>query len=153
MKDNARLHSPSEAGLGAVVEHNSRAELLRMALHARDLRKRIEPLFPRNMFRDSAWDMLFELFVATLREERLFIKDLVYSSNDSPTSALRRVDQLESAGFIERVVDQVDHRRVWVVMTPKAGTAMATMLRHMFDIGETASQGQARGFTPAPEFR
>lgn len=126
----------------------SQQELLRMARHARDSRKRIEPLFPKNIFRDSAWDMLLELFIATQQNERLCVKDLVQLSGDSSTSAIRRIDQLEGAGFLRRQIDDQDQRRVWVRLTEKGYQALATMLRHLFDVGDCPPVSAPRSFAP-----
>ena len=119
-----------------------------MARHARDSRKRIEPLFPKNIFRDSAWDMLLELFIATQQNERLCVKDLVQLSGDSSTSAIRRIDQLEGAGFLRRQIDDQDQRRVWVRLTEKGYQALATMLRHLFDVGDCPPVSAPRSFAP-----
>ncbi len=123
-------------------------DLLRMARHARDSRKRIEPLFPKNLFRDSAWDMLLELFIATEQNERLCVKDLIQLSGDSSTSAIRRIDQLEGTGFLRRQVDGDDQRRVWVRLTEKGYQALAAMLHHLFDVDDRLPASVPRSFAP-----
>lgn len=123
-------------------------DLLRMARHARDSRKRIEPLFPKNLFRDSAWDMLLELFIAMQQNERLCVKDLIQLSGDSSTSAIRRIDQLEGASFLRRQADGDDQRRVWVRLTEKGYQALAAMLHHLFDVGDRLPASIPRSFAP-----
>lgn len=147
------MRTPLDLGAATQIhaEEHVRArqhDLLRMARHARESRKRIEPLFPKNIFRDSAWDMLLELFIAAEQNERLCVKDLIQLSGDSSTSAIRRIDQLEAAGFLRRQIDDQDQRRVWVRLTERGYQALATMLRHLFDVGDRPPASAPRSFAP-----
>jgi DNA-binding MarR family transcriptional regulator len=95
------------------------------------MRKTVATLFPRDVFRDFAWDILLELFVAEQRGRAICIKDLILVSGETSTSALRRIVRLEDAGFLQRRHDTADHRRVSVALTAKGDVAMTALLRSL----------------------
>ena len=105
--------------------------LLRLALQAQQMRKTVATLFPRDVFRDFAWDILLELFVAEQRSRAICVKDLILVSGETSTSALRRIDRLEDAGLLQRRHDSSDHRRVSVALTAKGDNAMTALLRSL----------------------
>jgi DNA-binding MarR family transcriptional regulator len=105
--------------------------LLRLALQAQRMRKTVAALFPRDVFRDFAWDILLELFVAEQRGRAICVKDLILVSGETSTSALRRIDRLEGAGLLQRRHDSPDHRRVSVALTAKGDEAMTALLRSL----------------------
>lgn len=103
-----------------------------LARHMQFMRTKIIPLFPRDVLRDSALDMLLELFVAQFRNRDVCIKELIIVSGETSTSALRRIDRLEASGMLRRRPDPADHRRVAVALTEKGDDAMRAMLHHLF---------------------
>ncbi len=105
--------------------------LLELARQAQKMRATVVKLFPRNVFRDSAWDMMIELFTAGQQNRVMCIKDLILVSGETSTSALRRIDRLETAGLLQRRHDSPDHRRVSVDLTAKGEEAMTAMLRSL----------------------
>lgn len=102
----------------------------RQLLRARTKMARIAP---KGLLRDSAWDMMLELFISGQEGGILFVKQLLHSSGESTTAALRRIDRLEEAGFIERFPDPLDRRRVIVRLQDRGRAAMFAMLEHVFD--------------------
>lgn len=112
------------------------AALLRAAKTFRTARHQCAGMFPRNLFRDSAWDMMLELFITDQENGSICVKQLMAASGESATGAVRRIDGLEEAGLVSRRVDPADHRRVKVVLTEKGFAAMVAMLRHICDMGD-----------------
>lgn len=96
----------------------------------RRLRMRRNELFGAPLFRDPAWDMLLELFVAHEGGRQVSVSSLCYASGVPLTTALRQIARLEKHGLIERRGDKADNRRCLVSATPRAirGIAEATAL-------------------------
>lgn len=91
------------------------------------LRLRRNQLMGAPLFRDPAWDMLLELFVAHETGRKLSVSSLCYSSGVPPTTALRQLARLEKHGFVKREGDQTDNRRCFVLATPKTIAGIATI--------------------------
>lgn len=103
-------------------------DLLELARRTQRMRARIAEILPRNVFRDSAWDIMLELFTAAEQKRVVCIKELILVSGETSTSALRRIDRLEAADLLCRSHDPNDHRRVSVALTPKGDEGMRAML-------------------------
>lgn len=86
----------------------------------RKLRTLRNELCGTNLFRDAAWDMLLEMFIAHERGEELAITSLGYSSGVPPSTATRTVARLEESGLATRVGHEEDTRRYIVKPTAKA---------------------------------
>ncbi|MEG3163989.1 winged helix DNA-binding protein [Sphingomonas sp. PB2P19] len=124
---------PPCAGTGKIdTAGGTPRSLLELARQAQAARDKTAKLFPRNIFRDSAWDLMLELFVGAQERRSICVKELVLVSGETSTSALRRIDSLEEAGLLRRCHDSKDHRRVAVVLTPKGEESMSAMLSHLF---------------------
>ncbi|GGO91352.1 winged helix DNA-binding protein [Stakelama pacifica] len=91
--------------------------------------------FPKNVFRDSAWDMMIELMIAHEEGRSLCMKDVMLAASETPAGAARRVDGLTEAGLVRRHADNQDQRRIHVSLTPKGHAAFAGLLRDMFSLG------------------
>lgn len=76
-------------------------------------------------FADPAWDMLLDLAAARAEHERVSVTSLCIASGVPATTALRWIAQMEEAGLVERVADDIDRRRAFVALTDKAAGAMA----------------------------
>jgi DNA-binding MarR family transcriptional regulator len=118
--------------------------LIDLARQAQKMRAIVARMFPRDVLKDSAWDMLLELFVATQEFRVLCVKQLILVSGETSTSALRRIDRLEETGMIRRRGDAADHRRVTVEMTLKGEEAMTAMLRSLI-LDPTTRTGNGTG--------
>ena len=103
-----------------------------LARQLQHMRAKAAKLFPRDVFRDSAWDMVLELFIAGQENRVLCVKELIFVSGETSTSALRRIDRLEAAGLLSRAHDPDDHRRMAVTLTSKGDEAMRAMLHSLF---------------------
>ena len=83
-------------------------------------RRRREALFGPGIFADPAWDILLELYAIKLTGGRASINELCRAAGVPPTTALRWIGQLESAGLLVRVADVVDRRRTFVELSSRA---------------------------------
>jgi len=123
-------HGRTAMSAAPIRGHNG-PTLLALARQIQAMRANTAKFFPRDVFRDSAWDMMLELFIAEQQNRPLCVKELILVSGESSTSALRRIDRLEGAGLIRRRTDPADHRRLAVTLTQRGTDAMTAMLRHL----------------------
>lgn len=124
-----------EALSRAAARNNSVAEKL-LVEGARQLlqaRLKMARIVPGGLLRDSAWDMMLELFINGEEGGILYVKQLIIASGESSTAAMRRIDRLEEAGFLERFPDPLDRRRVIVRLKERGRAAMVAMLEHVFE--------------------
>lgn len=104
---------------------------------------------PPGLLKDSAWDILLELFVNGEEGGIVYIKQLVLACYTTPTSAMRLIDRLDDAGLIERMPDPLDHRRVIVSLSERGRTAMVALLREFAERpDEGGSRKEPTPFTP-----
>lgn len=96
---------------------------------------------PKNLMRDSAWDMMLVMFINDEEGGILYVKQLIGVSHDAPASAIRRIDRLEDAGLVERQPDTLDHRRVIVRLSELGRETMLGMLRDVFSTDEESPLG------------
>lgn len=124
-----------EALSRAAARNSSVAEKL-LVEGARQLlqaRLKMARIVPPGLLRDSAWDMMLELFISGEEGGILYVKQLMLASGESSTAAMRRIDRLEEAGFLERFPDPLDRRRVIVRLKERGRSAMLAMLEHVFE--------------------
>lgn len=137
--------SRAAARTGSVAEKQL-VEGARQLLRARLKMARIAP---KGLLRDSAWDMMLELFINGEEGGILYVKQLMLISGESSTAAMRRIDRLEEAGFIERFPYPFDGRRVIVQLKDSGRTAMLAMLQHVFE-PDTSVAPAEEGFQDHP---
>lgn len=78
---------------------------------------------------ELAWDQLLELLRAEQKHHRLSVSALAISFPETPTTtSLRRIAELTTGGYLERVPDEHDRRRDFLVLTPKARTLLEDYL-------------------------
>ena len=66
----------------------------------------------------DTWSMLTELMSMHIKGEALTVTSLCCVTNCPQTSALRKIEQLEMAGLVERRLDDGDRRRRIIALTP-----------------------------------
>ncbi|MDG2005355.1 MAG: MarR family transcriptional regulator [Novosphingobium sp.] len=108
--------------------------LVRRVIRQRQLRARF---FDGDLFADPAWDMLLDLTAARAEHTRVSVTSLCIASGVPPTTALRWISQMNDAGLFERVEDDTDRRRAFIVLTDRAAEAMA---RYFAELGGGAAQ-------------
>lgn len=98
---------------------------VRRILRFRDLRRDI---FKEDLFADPAWDMLLEIFICELQQQRISVSSACASSRVPPTTGLRWLNVLENKGLIRRSSDPFDGRRIHVSLTDEAFTKMRVLV-------------------------
>lgn len=98
-------------------------QLVRRIIRQRQLRGKF---FDAELFADPAWDMLLDLTAARVEHTRVSITSLCIASGVPPTTALRWIGQMTEAGLLERVEDDCDRRRAFVVLSAGAADGMAS---------------------------
>lgn len=81
-------------------------------------------LFSADTFADPCWDMLLELLLAELQNVTMTTNNLCMSAGIPVSTALRRITDLESDGYIERMRDKKDSRRNIVHLTQKSRASL-----------------------------
>ncbi len=108
--------------------------MIRQIIRQRQMRARF---FDAALFADPAWDMLLDLTAARAEHKRVSVTSLCIASGVPPTTALRWIGQLTAAGLLERVDDESDRRRAFLVLSDSAADAMA---RYFATIGHAAAR-------------
>lgn len=108
--------------------------LVRRIIRQRQMRTRF---FDGGLFADPAWDILLDLTAARVEHTRVSVTSLCIASGVPPTTALRWISQMSEAGLLERVEDETDRRRAFIVLSDKAADAMA---RYFAELGKGAAQ-------------
>jgi DNA-binding MarR family transcriptional regulator len=117
----SRLRTAAEAAVSEVE--------VRALLQARRTREKI---IGCELFADPAWDILLELYAASLGQRRVSTSELTVASAVSATTALRWIDKLESLGLLQRQGDPLDGRRMWNKLSAEGEEKMRSCLREIF---------------------
>ena len=119
-ENELRQVEPTITSLG---ERYAQLNAIRAGLRARRQRS---DFFNSKLFADPAWDMLLELYAASLTERRLSVSRLAERSGVPMTTALRWIATLEDEGLIERQDDPFDKRRYFLLLSDDGVGAMKT---------------------------
>lgn len=87
-------------------------------------RRRRDQFFGDHLFADPAWDILLELYAASLAQYRVSVSNLCVGAAVPATTALRWIKQLEDDGLIARTPDPMDGRRHFLMLSNKGLGAM-----------------------------
>jgi DNA-binding MarR family transcriptional regulator len=119
---------PNRTGIIAVSaarEDVPQLAVLETIEHLRRLRTR----YSQHKLDDVAWDLLLELLRAERLRQRLSVSGLAISvSGVSPTTSLRRINELAARQYIERIADPQDARRDFVSLTAKSRALLGDYL-------------------------
>ncbi len=80
--------------------------------------------FPGDLFADPGWDILLDLMAARCERRRVSVSSLCIAAAVPPTTALRWIKQMTSAGLLIRQADVADGRRIFIDLADNAVTAM-----------------------------
>lgn len=101
-------------------------EVLKLLIEIRRIRFRH---FAASAFTDPGWDMLLDLMSARLAKRPVPVTSACAAAGVPPTTALRWVDQLAQSGFVRRLPDPTDRRRVLLELTEEGCRRMEVYLR------------------------
>lgn len=104
------------------MDNGVAAKLVRVAIKQRRMR---EQHLPAGLFADPAWDMLLDLYAASLEYRRISVSSLCLASAVPPTTALRHINLLVEHGLVERLPKPGDKRGILVRLTSKGQGAMS----------------------------
>ncbi|WOE76213.1 hypothetical protein [Alterisphingorhabdus coralli] len=104
------------------------ARKVRQLIAQRRMRDRF---FDGALFADPAWDILLDLYAAHLEEVSISVSSLCIAAAVPPTTALRWVSLMTRHGILERKPDDEDKRRVYIVLSQQALTAISGYFAQM----------------------
>lgn len=96
-------------------------------LRFRDLRNE---MFGGQLFADPAWDMMLEIFMCDLTQQRISVSAACAGSRVPATTGLRWAKLLERRGILTRRNDPLDSRRVHLSLSEEAFTKMRLLMEH-----------------------
>ncbi len=112
---------PAAPFLDQGKEPNVSLSTVRQVIRARQIRAKY---FAEDLFSDPAWDMLLDLLRAEIVRQRVSVSSLCVAAAVPPTTALRWINTLTSAGLFVRRPDPRDGRRVFIELSPSASLSL-----------------------------
>lgn len=103
--------------LGQSPGHLSRITLTRLVEKTLHEHRSRYVVIDQALFREPAWDILLELFLGTLKGQRLSVSNACIATNIPESTALRHLRSMEERGYISRTRDEGDRRRIYVELT------------------------------------
>lgn len=110
--------------MGEAEPENPRLTLRRVAVQILSRRRLREEFFGSDMFGEPAFELLLDLFIQEIDGQNVYTTSLAVASGAPLTTALRQIAMLVDRGFVQRVPDPVDRRRVMVQLTERGSAAM-----------------------------
>lgn len=98
---------------------------LTSARQAQEDRRTRAKLFGNGLFVEPAWDLLVELFVASLEERPVSISSACIGSFAPSSTALRHIAHLEQLGFVAKKPHPSDSRSKYLELTERGAEKMA----------------------------
>lgn len=86
-----------------------------------------------------SWNILLELYVNYVARRQVCVKAACLASRVPPTTAIRYISSLETAGLVGRVRDEVDARRYLLRLTAKGATFMKLYFVRISEISRSQS--------------
>lgn len=109
-----RSWGPFERSPEGSQEHVYLRHLLQGVIARRDARRGV---FPDGLFSDPAWDILLSLAQARIEGRTTQASNIGLEAGIPPSTALRRVKDLELSGLVDRWGDPNDRRRDFVQLS------------------------------------
>lgn len=91
-------------------------------------RLRVQHL-PPGLVPEASWEILLDLYSCESKGIKISVTSLAVATGAPMTSALRRIQELEASGFIDRLPDGVDRRRATLRLTPQGRAAVESFAR------------------------
>lgn len=134
--------------LSSTVEKN--AYLLR-AQHALTERARRFDYFRTELFADSAWDILLQLYCSELSEDTVTVTHVAEKVKAPSTTIIRWIHMLECDQLVARQIGPQPGGRVYLALTQKGLDAMHDYFRE--DASRSGSTRAAGALDPRPTRR
>ncbi|UAK25950.1 winged helix DNA-binding protein [Sphingomonas nostoxanthinifaciens] len=87
------------------------------------------------LFMNPAWNILLETYIANRELKQITVGDACIASGAPATTGLRCIAVLEGRGFLGRVADTFDRRRVLVRLTEEGMHSIEQALDRALAIG------------------
>lgn len=123
-----KVRTDDEGDTQCLVVRKQYVERAKRLLAARG---KINKLMPRKLFRDSAWDVMLELYIGAVSGQGVYVKQVIIASGECAATAMRIIARLDASKFLIRSGDPLDQRRVVVSLTEKGRNAMELLLQQM----------------------
>ncbi|WP_176488944.1 MarR family winged helix-turn-helix transcriptional regulator [Rhizorhabdus dicambivorans] len=114
----------NRAGAGGLRASMERALHFRRAQHQ---------VFPETVLRGACWDIMLSCMAGELAGRPVCVKQIRTQLRESQTSVLRRIDELERSGLVQRRRDEMDGRRTLLRLTPEGDDAMSRFFSALDD--------------------
>jgi DNA-binding MarR family transcriptional regulator len=88
-------------------------------------------LLPADLLGEPAWDILLDLFASEHEQREISVSSACIASSAPPTTGLRYLAKLETAGLVERSAAAGDRRRFNLRLTPEGRAAMSAILERI----------------------
>jgi CheY-like chemotaxis protein/DNA-binding MarR family transcriptional regulator len=109
--------------------------------------RRLRSRYDSHKLDDVAWELLLELLRTEQGEHKLSVSALTISiPGVSATTSLRRIGELTTRGYVDRVPDARDGRRDFVALTSKAHDLLK---EYLADVDRYLTDIQSSGATPS----
>jgi hypothetical protein len=92
------------------------------------IRRGREATLGRELFSDPAWDMLLELYAASLGKRRMTLADLARSIDVPESTIARRVTLLADRGLVSSSVDTDEAALLWIDLNSAGASAMKRLI-------------------------
>jgi hypothetical protein len=96
---------------------NSDAMLLQHITAVVKSRRVRDKLMPSEIFADPAWDIILDLSIARLNNQKTSVSSLCIAACVPTTTAFRRINKLLKKGHIEKICDPDDARRTFIFIS------------------------------------
>jgi DNA-binding response OmpR family regulator len=113
----ALLATSGPAGKAETGDDGSAAGRKRALGNLKTIRRLRSQYLPSDLFSDPCWEMLLDLYDASLSRAEVTVTSLSAASGVPATTALRRIDQLQGHDLIVRIEDRDDKRRTIIRLT------------------------------------
>jgi DNA-binding MarR family transcriptional regulator len=104
------------------------------------------PFYSRGGLTKARYNLLRLLYQAD--DYRMLMTEIVQGMNVSPTNITKLVDGLEKDGYVQRVGNETDKRKVWVELTPTGHTVLLgqfpEVVRHVVGLWTGVSSEEKR---------
>jgi hypothetical protein len=121
--------------------------LARFAGEFKRIRDMRGELFGAHLFREPAWEMMLDLYIAEHEMKHVSISSLCIASGVASTTALRHIDKLMESGMLMREGDASDHRRTHIRLAEGVSAKMSSVIEAMQRSARTTDGVQR--FSPA----